>query len=265
MKPAPSCTVVIPTHTTKLNPFERVGMAQGFRLLADYSIMLVIPEGTPIGDFAPWQQQLQVIYQDPENFTSNHAYNLMLLKPEFYRLFAAYDYMLIYQTDVFIFRNELDYWLRRGFDYIGAPWSPERNYSFFYPRLMWRRSCGGNGGFSLRRVQPMVRLLERHPRALQDLLNKCGPLVHEDIWWSLYAPNLSWRYKIADKKTSERFSVEVDPQEAYKRNGNRLPFGCHAWQKFQPEFWLPHVAAQGYDTAPLYAFLGLQPPTRSQS
>ena len=30
-------------------------------------------------------------------------------------------------------------------------------------------------------------------------------------------------------------------------NQDRLPFGCHAWFRYDLEFWRPHIEAFGHD------------------
>ena len=38
------------------------------------------------------------------------------------------------------------------------------------------------------------------------------------------------------------FSFELSPSYLYKLNGNYLPFGCHAWYKYEYEnFWKQHI------------------------
>jgi hypothetical protein len=37
------------------------------------------------------------------------------------------------------------------------------------------------------------------------------------------------------------FSFEVAPRYCFKMNRERLPFGCHAWSKYDQEFWEPFL------------------------
>lgn len=52
-----------------------------------------------------------------------------MLSAEFYERFLAWDYILLCQTDAFVFRDELADWCARGYDYIGAPWPLRPIYS----------------------------------------------------------------------------------------------------------------------------------------
>ena len=59
----------------------------------------------------------------------------------------------------------------------------------------------------------------------------------EDHFWGLEAPkNLSW-FRIPDPATASRFATEINPDQLYEMNGQALPFGCHAWEKYNPVFW----------------------------
>ena len=54
-------------------------------------------------------------------FESIYGYNQLMLNVEFYEAFSK-KYILIYQTDAFIFKDDLNYWCEKDYDYIGAPW-----------------------------------------------------------------------------------------------------------------------------------------------
>lgn len=54
-------------------------------------------------------------------FTSVEGYNKLCYNIDFYSAFRNYDYMLIYQLDAWVFRNELQMWCEKGYDYIGSP------------------------------------------------------------------------------------------------------------------------------------------------
>src|ERR1700724_4609739 len=56
-----------------------------------------------------------------KHFVSVYAYNRLMLTKNFYRAFAAYEYILIYQLDCLVFSPSLEDWCRKGWDYVGAP------------------------------------------------------------------------------------------------------------------------------------------------
>ena len=112
---------------------------------------------------------------DDAFFTDIHAYNTLMLSPEFYERFTAYRYILIAQLDTYIFRDELQAWCARGYDYVGAPWIVRDIYRHPLMRLcsaIKKRYCEatgkpnsqvtgnkvGNGGLSLRKVESHLRV-----------------------------------------------------------------------------------------------------------
>ena len=55
-------------------------------------------------------------------FANMSGYNHLMLDTDFYNRFRDYKYILIHQTDAFLFKPDLLYWCNKNYDYIGAPW-----------------------------------------------------------------------------------------------------------------------------------------------
>jgi hypothetical protein len=201
---------------------------------------------------------------DKSYFEDILGYNKLLLSPCFYQAFVNYDYILIYQLDAFVFRDELMDWCNKGYDYIGAPWF-KRIWRFKYSKKLY---AVGNGGFSLRNVHSCIRVLEHsghfkplkyfftfHNSVLLKLkklpVQKWGQLKvensiqfftcinqkTEDQFWSLDTQNAYVNFKIAPMKESIKFAFEYNPSYLFEINNKKLPFGCHAWARYEPEFW----------------------------
>jgi hypothetical protein len=51
---------------------------------------------------------------------------------------------------------------------------------------------------------------------------------------------------IPDVKTSIGFYFETFPRDCFKFNNLKLPFGCHSWDKYDIDFYRPHIEAFGY-------------------
>jgi len=186
-------------------------------------------------------------------------YNKLLLLKDFYKIFEQYEYILIHQLDAFIFRNDLEYWCKFGFDYFGAPWFKRKFYfknairkivinhnTFNYCRLLFnkviqrRKNFAGNGGLSLRKVATCISFLENY----SDIANSWKG--NEDIFWSCVVPNLFTHFKVVPFKIALDFSFDTIPEICFSKNGNRLPFGCHAWYKYNINFWRPIFKYYGY-------------------
>ena len=59
---------------------------------------------------------------------------------------------------------------------------------------------------------------------------------NEDTWWAVLIPQI-YNFKVAPLEDATKFSFEANPKRLYNENGNQLPFGCHAWEKYEPDFW----------------------------
>jgi hypothetical protein len=65
----------------------------------------------------------------------------------------------------------------------------------------------------------------------------------EDMIFSVWAKN-AWGQtcRVPDEKMAARFSLEVNPEYLYNKVGKQLPFGCHAFEKWEYEsFWKKHI------------------------
>jgi len=266
----PSVVVLIFHHSGHMKWFEEISLLQCFKVLGDYPIRLVCPEGTNLDRFKELVPNIEVDPVPANWMSSILEYNRMKVSPALYRRYQQYDYMLTYELDAFVFRDELSQWCDTGYDYIGAPWITFDDSN--QPQL----GEVGNSGFSLRNIQTALNVMDsfgwvkspwlsaRRSWSRGDRLQSLGKLIamtslwnnthrslsnfffgHEDAFWS----NVGYRrpyFKMPESNDALKFSFEVEPQYLYGLNDQALPFGCHAWQKYQLGFWKPHVEAFGY-------------------
>ena len=64
---------------------------------------------------------------------------------------------------------------------------------------------------------------------------------NEDLFWSFDAPKIMAAFRIPSPEEALEFSFELAPRYCFTLNSGRLPFGCHAWAKYDPEFWEPFL------------------------
>jgi hypothetical protein len=64
---------------------------------------------------------------------------------------------------------------------------------------------------------------------------------NEDGFFSVQAKMIDPAFKVAPYVVAARFSFEQKPARLYKLIGNMLPFGCHAWAKYNPQFWKEYI------------------------
>ncbi len=68
-----------------------------------------------------------------------------------------------------------------------------------------------------------------------------GERLNEDCFWSFRAREYYRGFRVAPAAEALRFAFEVNPRRCYELAGRRLPFGCHAWPKYDREFWEPFL------------------------
>jgi hypothetical protein len=264
-----SCAIVIPIYKTTLSSLEAIALVQCKRILSEYDIVFIKPNHIDISTLnVDLPSSLRVISFDDDYFKSVHGYNNLMLSSAFYHEFLNYEYILIYHLDAFVFKNELEYWCNAGFEYIGAPWLPEKKLgsfkstkerirSFFHRKYNFKDRNGlidtgrqifkavGNGGFSLRRVQKFYNICIEHQSLINTYKNKTLSNFNEDIFWSIEINRKRKRLKIPGYKQALLFSMETGLDQAMKLTNNQLPFGCHAWDK-KLNFWKPYFKEFGY-------------------
>lgn len=253
----PPVVVVIPVYKSGLSGDERASLSRCFSVLSDYPVVYAVPEGLDITqiekDFPPYR----VERFSADYFSSKIAYNALMLSPEFYERFLAWDYMLLYQLDAWVFRDDLMSWVEKGYDYIGAPWlmrpiygNPVYKLASALKTLLMpagktvdgrhaARGRVGNGGFSLRRNRTIYELLSRHEQRASYYVSKSDfHRYYEDVFFAVEAPRLEPSFKIPLPQEALAFAFDTYPHLCYRANGDKLPFGCHGFNKRKSRaFW----------------------------
>ncbi len=268
--PSKRVAIVIPASTrTELTGEELISKRQLEHYLGSYDKFLLVPEGV--------EHKLEG-YRNiafPMRFFGSAANHGKLLGTRaFYRAFLDYEFVFFYHFDSLVFSDQLADWCERDIDYIGPPWVKCDDSPWVTrPRV-------GNGGFTLLRVDAalkaltgrhiakpsffwfdlftahspawFVRLLEKTEwfwparrllREWREVHDPCAHNRNNDIFWSdkavLYHPG----FRVASFEEGLSFAFEVSPRTCFEMNGRRMPFGCHAWGRYDKSFWEPHLAA----------------------
>lgn len=236
--------VVIPAYKNELNPLEKISLAQCRKILGHYPLILIVPAGK---NFSYFMQGDIIVHFPPQFFQSLDTYNQLMMSPFFYAAFKDFEYILIYQPDAFVFRDELEYFCSLGYDYIGAPW-PQMY------RKHWRKiiSCVGNGGFSLRNVKAHYDLLVKHSDSIKQWQEKSCP---EDVFFSYCGKRDDCNFNVAPINVAYKFSAEYNFARVVKKNGGKLPFGCHAWHTHCSDLYFKIFRQCGFDLLPFQKML----------
>jgi hypothetical protein len=224
--------IVIPIYRVTLNKNEMISLQQATKILGDYQFIIVAPENLKIE--MPITNGI-IEYFPIKYFDSVDSYNILMLSEFFYERFINYEYILIYQLDAFVFSNQIERFCSLGYAYIGAPWlSGLRNDC--------NERCNifhvGNGGLSLRNVEKFLRIFDKRQEKVIDFR------FNEDIFW---ASMNSDEFRVATLNVALQFAFESEVEKCFRMNHNKLPFGCHAWEKYNFNFWRPYISQMGYD------------------
>lgn len=266
--------VIVPVHLANPSPAEKISLRQCGKTLGQRDILFVAPEGLNLSDYHTLIPQAEVLRVNPHWMSSIEAYNRMMISPLLVDALAGYTHMLLHEPDAIVLGDEIDYWCSMPFDYIGAPWF--EGYATAAPNA---RVIGvGNSGFSLHRLAALKRLMTSRQRWYpyrrigKDLvrgifgdgtrlldglqaLTRSGQLRgawqlfdgHCDDFWCGLVATVVADYKIADVDHAVRFSWEVLPDRCLAMSRGKLPFGIHAWAKYNPKFLLPYLEAAGVE------------------
>ncbi len=244
--------IIIPIYKEQPTNFEKISIQKCFKILGNYEICFVAPHNLKIDYYEKLlNQKVEIERFDNHYFEGISGYNHLMLSREFYARFIEYEFILIYQPDCFVFRDELEYWCQQEYDYIGAPWLFEEYYQlpkfekkliylnnryniYHNPQQLTRKDIYlkvGNGGFSLRRVKKFIKALDNKYIELFKS-NDNASVYNEDVFWSVVAKDI----KKPTLEIGSRFSLDPGARRGLAINNNQLPFGCHAWDR-DINFW----------------------------
>lgn len=259
--------VVIPVYKKPSQRSELLAIRHIDAYLSEWPRVIVHPES-----YIPAMRADYYLPFHNKYFQNVQAYSSLMLSEKFYRSFDAYEYILIYQLDCLVFSDSLLRWCNAGYDYIGAP-------VLYDKRDQKSAAFVGNGGLSLRRVSAFMRVLtsERYVKTrkmyISDFLSASIPdsmhlpllkrlrtrarilrevrvgsakyaskyTLNEDLFWSHRARLFDQQFRIAPLSLAAQFSWENAPRMWAQKTGLEIPFGCHAWEKWDQDYWEPFL------------------------
>ncbi len=256
--------VVIPIYQFPLSREEVISLETARTILVKQQLCFICPMSLKIPN--RFLKGELVVRFDDNYFTYPCGYNWMLMSSAFYKAFDQYEYILIYQLDCLVFRDELNEWCAKGYDYIGSPWID--SYAGGKEGESWKV---GNGGFSLRKTSTALEVLEKgikrgthytvpppyRPKPgfwkwlAENTVNRLKQHLNlwtvedelqnyrenEDRWWAIDVLQVRPDYKKPSVEDAMQFGFEVEPRRCLEMTGGKMPFGCHAWWKHDRQFW----------------------------
>ena len=257
--------IVIPVYKEILTRSEKKSLDQCFKIFPSRTLIFFAPEGLNLQDYQiEDRENCNTVFFDAKFFANVAGYNKLMLSKQFYRKFAAYQFILIYQLDAWAFSDKLDHWCAKDYAYVGAPWFENFSENSDTKNL-W---AVGNGGFSLRKTTDFIQVLDskksifsfsylwskykeyplfnkllRLPKIILQFYcrNNTNHLYelfgeNEDHFWSFHAKEIINDFTVAPVQEALSFAFECNPKRMYELNGEQLPFGIHAWEKYDYTF-----------------------------
>jgi hypothetical protein len=267
-----SVAIVVPWPGGEwLTEAQEISLKHLRHYLGDYDIYLIAPWGARCR-----LDGMRIIRFRPRYFGSAAAHGLLLMSKGFYKRFGNYEYVMFYHLDSLVFSDGLSEWCGKPYDYIGAPWfrcedSPwvdrarvgnggfallrvskaiealeaRRRYirgsRWLDLHVMWTPDFLAKSMDRLSRRFPKSKLLERLVSERRQFMDPASNNRNNDIFWSDMAKYYLPDFRVAPFHEGIRFAFEVSPRECLRMNGGKMPFGCHAWERYDRSFWEPHL------------------------
>lgn len=258
-----SFAVVIPIYAEKPTKDEKASLLQCKKILGKYPIIVICPDSLDVSEYKFLTDRYERFSNS--SFKSVKTYSSLCLDVNLYKRFQEFDYILIYQPDGWVFKDELEYWCNQGFDYIGAPWFEGFEKADENSKMLQEV---GNGGMSLRNVKKHIELFKnpyfiqsfkaicqenRKHKLISNLLNvplnickylsqyfipsRFGTKLNEDFYIAKYAAKIVPDFRFPKPETAAKFAFENQPRRLFELNKRQLPFLCHAFKKYDFKFW----------------------------
>ena len=265
-------TVPLSTRDT-LTEDEKISLTHLIRHLGPYDKYFLLPKSIKFE--VPGFNNM--IF-DNHYFGSVDANRKLMFSKEFYKRFKRYEYILIYHLDALVFSDQLKEWCQKGYDYIGPPWVRHEKAPYAGLKI---ENAVGNGGFSLRRIDAFLKVIDskrflldpqeywdkayanenlfvkaiNYPKKILkhfsffngSKLEMARFKYNEDHFWARRARYYYPDFKTPSVETALRFGFECLPRHCFELTDRKLPFGCHAWPKYDRRFWEPYLLKASED------------------
>ena len=117
------CCIVIRLYKHNPNEFEIASIRRVVTLCQNnHSVVFICSSELNVTIYERLFPNIGFVKFNGFFFESVSAYNRLMLSPFFYKRFLDYEYILISQTDSWLFEDRIWEWCLKGYDYIGAPW-----------------------------------------------------------------------------------------------------------------------------------------------
>lgn len=270
--PSRKVAIIVPMSTRDdLTAEEEISLRQLRHYFGSYDKYLIVPDGSKLAldDFItlPFSRRF---------FGSASAHGRMLNAPAFYQEFRDYEFVFFHHLDSLAFSDQLSEWCDTDIDYIGPPWikcedSPwvdrprvgnggftllrldsafkvfenrykQKPFTFWLDLFTQNANPAMIGALEkMENVFPFSIIARRLLMEWRETEDPCNNNRNNDVFWSDVAVRYYPEFKVASLEDGLRFAFETSPRTCLEMNGGKMPFGCHAWARYDRAFWEPHL------------------------
>lgn len=253
--------IVIPIYRENPKEDDKKSIGRAFSILGNHPITFIHPKKLNLKNYSHWSNANFLAF-DNSFFKDISGYNKLMMSKLFYESFSK-KFILVYQTDALVFKDELEFWCEKDYDYIGAPWIGSQEeipfLKYFFEKTLyhtrrifnyknnqrWQKDKSliynhvGNGGFSLRKREKCLEIITKLRNVVEIYLKRENQnnFFAEDVFFSIEPKRNGIAFSKPDFKEALLFSVENKLEKAFKYNQGKMPFGCHRWHKENRKFW----------------------------
>lgn len=259
--------IIIPIYRNFITIDEEISLKLAVKKFRQFDIIVISPQSLSQDEkYLSILEKYRLASKYFKNFFFNDisGYNKLMLDLNFYEAFDNFKFMLICQLDALVFSNNLEYWINKEYDYVGAPWIISKGDKKIIDSM-------GNGGLSLRNISKFIQVLKSKDIFFSEIIFLSTPMRaglkylvllkflskikkmnirinylniflkfyknNEDAFWAFYAVFFVNDFKLSNIEDALKFSFDEEPIYCFTANNNNMPFGCHAWKRYDHHFW----------------------------
>ncbi|WP_071467248.1 DUF5672 family protein [Polynucleobacter asymbioticus] len=227
--------VLVPIHKSESTELESISLRRCGEIFKNRDVAILSPDNISLDayrQFFPTHKRLSI---DPFWMSSIRSYNKLMCSPFIWLSLEGYSHVLIHEPDAFVLSDELDLWCNKNIDYIGSPWLEGWHQAKDDANIIGV----GNFGFSLHRLDFYREFFSTpHGNRWFNYQGNC------DLFWCLEVPKY-FKINIASFEEALKFAWEAAPKRCLELSGNAMPFGLHAWNRYDQNFIISFLKENG--------------------
>lgn len=204
-----------------LNNDEIISLERCLKVFNTRDIFMVVPDNLSTIEYETIalanNAKITFVKISPIWLESISNYSKLLIQNFFYEYFNEYKYILIYQLDCYVFKDNLDYFIEMDYNYYGAVWTYENLYKVV-----------GNGGLSLRKITAFLENIKE--RKDLDFINseECSFVEDYAFCNGFYPIKNRCPFNIAEEFS---FETSANWRKPEQMTINDFPMGLHGFSK----------------------------------